>query len=237
MSRHAIEIISDFVSCVNEHISMLRFPASAVVNIDETNIDFDMPASTTLERRGVRSVSVRIGSTQRATVLLGVVMDGSKLPPFIVFKGQRSGFISREITGDVIGRGYPAGVVMSVQSSGWMDEQLMLEWVDRMWKRWIAQRGVINSASLLITDRFAGHMVQSVVNAIGICGTDIEFIVGGYTSKLQVLDVRINRPFKVHAGNCFERFLVSNTVGSKPTRSDVANWIAHAWSEITMIRS
>jgi hypothetical protein len=52
-SRHAIKNISDFVSCVNEHISMLRLPASAVVNIDETNIDFDMPASTTLERRGV----------------------------------------------------------------------------------------------------------------------------------------------------------------------------------------
>jgi hypothetical protein len=87
-----------------------------------------MPASTTLERRGVRSVSVRgIGSTQRATVLLGIAMDGSKLPSFIIFKGQRSGRIIREVNDDVIGRGYPAGFVMSFQSNGWMDEQLMLE--------------------------------------------------------------------------------------------------------------
>jgi hypothetical protein len=55
----------------------------------------------------------------------------------------------------------------------------MFEWVDRVWKPWITQRCVINSASLLIMDRFAGHMVPSVVDAIGICGTDIEFIVGG----------------------------------------------------------
>jgi hypothetical protein len=58
-SRHAIEIVSGFVSCVNEHISMLRLPASAVVNIYETNIDFNMHDSTTLERRGVRAVTVR----------------------------------------------------------------------------------------------------------------------------------------------------------------------------------
>ena len=66
---------------------MFRLPPSAVVNIDETNIDFDMPATTTLERRGVRSVSVSgTGSSQRATLLLGVAMDGAKLPPFIVWK-------------------------------------------------------------------------------------------------------------------------------------------------------
>lgn len=137
-TRHVSEIIDDFIQCVNEHISMLQLPASAVVNIDETNIDFDMPSTTTLECRGARTASVQgTGCSQRATVLLGVEADGSKLPPFIVWKGSQSGTMIREVTSQALSNGYPVDAVWSVQKSGWMDEQLMLEWVERVWKPWL----------------------------------------------------------------------------------------------------
>ena len=238
-TRHSEEIINDFVLCVKEHISMLGLPPSAVVNIDETNIDFDMPSTTTLERRGARTVSVRgTGSSQRATVLLGVAMDGSKLPPFIVWKGKRSGMIIREVTSQALNHGYPEDLVMSVQKNGWMDEELMLEWTERVWKPWVTSRGFINKASLLIMDKFAGHMVGKVVDALGDCGTDLEFIVGGYTSKLQVLDVGINRPFKAQCGKEFEKFIQNNPPDpvtkkqKKPHRKDVAAWVVESWSAI-----
>ena len=128
-------------------------------------------------------------------------MNGAKLPPFIVWKGKRSGRIIREVTGDAVRNGFPAGVFILVQDNGWMNKELMLEWIERVWKPWVVHSGLMDNGSLLIMDRFAGHMVESVVDALGSCGTDVEFIVGGYTSKLQVLDVGINRPFKVLCSN------------------------------------
>jgi hypothetical protein len=42
------------------------------------------------------------------------------------------------------------------------------------------------------------HLMASVVNKLSEVGTQAEFIVPGYTSKLQTLDVGVNRPFKCH---------------------------------------
>jgi hypothetical protein len=37
-------------------------------------------------------------------------------------------------------------------------------------------------------------------------GTKILIIPNGYTGKLQVLDVGINRPFKAYSKKCFQNF-------------------------------
>ena len=45
-------------------------------------------------------------------------------------------------------------------------------------------------------DECTVHKSSECVQHIQSCGIDVEFILGGYTGKLQVLDVGINRPFK-----------------------------------------
>jgi hypothetical protein len=92
------ETIQDFVSYVNNQIAAFEFPAGNIVNIDETNINFDMFGSKTLATRGERTIGLRTtGNSNRCTVLLGVTMSGEKLPPFIVFTGTRDGRISRQL--------------------------------------------------------------------------------------------------------------------------------------------
>ena len=152
-NRRNMQQEEDFVSSVNEHIRMIGYHPSMIVNIDETNVDFDQPSSTTLSQRGLRTISVRgTGSSYRCTALLGVTMSGEKLPAFIVFTGTRNGRIIREITGDVCSRGFPSTVVMSVQKNGWMDEELMLEWIERVWKPWLQTKS--HDMSYLIMDCF-----------------------------------------------------------------------------------
>lgn len=58
-TRHEQDVIDDFVSYVNEQIACLAIPGSHIVNIDETNIDFDMVSGITLANRGSRTVSVK----------------------------------------------------------------------------------------------------------------------------------------------------------------------------------
>jgi hypothetical protein len=80
-------IMEDFVNCTNELIKIMKVRAEAIVNIDETNVDFDMPSTTTLNRRGHRTISITgSGRNQRATILLGMSLSGENLPLFIVFQ-------------------------------------------------------------------------------------------------------------------------------------------------------
>ena len=167
-------------------------------------------------------------------------MSGEKLPPFLVFTGKRTGRIIREVTGDVESRGYPSNVVMSVQQKAWMDETLMQEWIDRVWMPWVVEHQA--TYTYLIMDSLAidifqnltfiqVHMMGSVVNRLATLNTQAEIIVPGYTSKLQVLDVGVNRPFKCYVANEYNAHLIQN--GSKPNRQDIAHWVNRAWKGIT----
>ena len=53
----------------------------------------------TLAVQGEQMISVKCnGSSQCCTVLLGVAMDGTKLPPYIIFKGKESGHVIHKFT-------------------------------------------------------------------------------------------------------------------------------------------
>ena len=67
--------------------------------------------------------------------------------------------------------------------------------------------------------------------AFAACRTEIELIPGGYTSKLQPMDVDINKLFKNHIRNHFYDWLAENR-NRKPKRNEVAEWIHGAWSKI-----
>jgi hypothetical protein len=57
-------------------------------------------------------------------------------------------------------------------------------------------KSIGNSRSLLILNAFCGHTVDSVKNRLVEKNTNIAIIPGGCTSKLQPLDVSINKSFK-----------------------------------------
>jgi hypothetical protein len=212
---------------------MIKLPARAIVNIDETNVDFDQAPKTTLAPIGHRTIRVASsGPSSRCTALLGVALDGTKLPPFIVFKASRTGRIIREVTTRAEEFGYPEHCVYSVQAKGWMCEELMLEWIERVWKPWIEAQQL--ESSLLIVDSFKGHTTSSVFNALNDCGTGVDIIPGGYTGDVQVLDVGINKPFKNGLQPGFEMFLRNRTSSKqKPSRVEVSKWISAAWCDIT----
>ena len=91
-NRNDPEVMAQFTQYVNESIKLGKYDSSCVVNIDETNVYFDMVGSYTLEKRGSKTVSIlSTKSSNRCTVILGCAMDGTKLPPFLVFKGVPGG--------------------------------------------------------------------------------------------------------------------------------------------------
>lgn len=224
-TRYVEETMTQFVTYVNEQIITGGFLADDIVNIDETNIQFDMTGSVTLANQGTRTISVRSsGASSRCTVLLGVTLSGRKLPPFIIFKGKSNGRISREWTGET---SFPSDCMYAVQEKAWIDEKTFLEWVHKVWSPFTFRK----KSSYLLMDECTVHLMGSCLHAIQNCGTEIDFIVRGYTSKLQVCDVGVNKPFKDYVKQHYEHFMIVEN-GRKAKRIDVANWISKAWSKI-----
>jgi hypothetical protein len=205
---------------------MLNIPYENVANFDETNLDFSVDAGNTLNLRGAKTVSVKAGrSSDRATAFLGVSMTGECFTPYLIYKGtdKRTGRVRREF--DSQDFSYPATMLYAVQPKAWMDETRMLDWVERVWKPWTLTK---TGMTYLLMDEFSSHMTDKVKSAIYACGSEIDFIIAGYTSKLQTMDVGLNRPFKDEYRRQFEDFMVTSATG-KPHRQDVAKWAWRAW--------
>jgi hypothetical protein len=60
------------------------------LNMDQTALYFEMKSSTTVNVVGARTVLIRdsASNSKRATVCLTVAAAGTKLPPFVIFKGK-----------------------------------------------------------------------------------------------------------------------------------------------------
>lgn len=56
---------------------------------------------------------------------------------------------------------------------------------------------------------------------------------GGTTSKAQPLDKLVNRAFKKHMKDQWERWMISNVNQKSPSRGQVATWVSEAWKAVS----
>ena len=75
-------------------------------------------------------------------------------------------------------------------------------------------------------------MIGSVRRKIESFGMVLEFSPGGYTSKLQVMDVGLNKPFNKKMRDHFDLYQVETNC-MKPMCQDIWKWIKGAWEKIT----
>ena len=163
-----------------------NYPLKYIANLDETSVTFDLPSTTTVDKRGTKTVSIRTTGHERScfTVMLCCLADGTKLPATCIFKLR------------TMPRGeFPAGINVRVNAKGWCNEVEMLWWINNVWSTRLIN-GNETSRSLLVLDSFRGHLVDSVKQQFISKKTDLAVIPGGLTSKLQPLDVMINHSFK-----------------------------------------
>ena len=93
---HCEITMQDFATYINSQLSQGQYSQQCVVNIDETNINFDMESGLTLATKGERTVSLKTtGTSMRSPLRLGVTLNGEKLTPLVVFKGQPNRRIAR----------------------------------------------------------------------------------------------------------------------------------------------
>jgi DDE superfamily endonuclease len=78
-------------------------------------------------------------------------------------------------------------------------------------------------------------MSTKCLDALQECSTEVVFIPPGYTSKVQPMDVGVNKPYKGYTWERYFVFLRSRlTVNETPHRYDVACWVVEAWAKVTV---
>lgn len=181
----------------------------------------------TLARKGDRTISLcGNGSSLRCTVLLGVTAAGQKLRPFVVFQGTATGRIANTEVGPL---NLLTGNEHTVQAKAWIDQTAMNRWIQRVWAPFCATR----PRTILLMDHFKVHKTAETQGPIQAMGTRIEMVLEGCTSRLQPLDVGINKPMKDRMREKQDAFLRNRVGNAKPSRQDISLWIAQCWAEIT----
>jgi DDE superfamily endonuclease len=134
--------------------------------------------------------------------MLGASLTAGKLPPYIVFEGKAYGRNSRELSAK---NGYPPGVELAEQECAWSKEIIMLDLIDKVWHPFVVKnKGIL----YLLLDNCPAHCTFMVRDAFSRCQTEIDYVLREYTSRLQVIDVGVNKPFKSYARNIFDDWLV-----------------------------
>ena len=152
-TRFGREVHCNYTSIFSQSKRDKRF----IINMDQTPIFFSMVPNTMLNRVGDQSVNVcsSSGSTMRVTVALAVTAAGGLLPPMFVFKAKPGGPVQRTL------RNFPEGAVYAVQHNAWMDESVMLQWVDRVHKPW-SETVPENIVPYLLLDSYKVHLMTTV---------------------------------------------------------------------------
>lgn len=153
------------------------FDLSMTGNADQTPLTFDIASNTTVLSSGIKTVPIMATGHEkdRLTVMLACRGDGSKLPPYVVFKKKT---LPKNIK-------FPDGMLMRCHEKGWMDEALVKDWLNSVWAK---VGGLMKCKSLLVWDSFRGHPTQPVKNTLARLNTVPAIIPGGMTSMLKSFD-------------------------------------------------
>ena len=118
---------------------------------------------------------------------------------------------------------FPQGIHVGAQAKGWMDEELVKDWLCTVWAK---VGGLMRKLNLLVWDSFRQ--------------TDVAVIPGGMTSILQPLDVGMSKPFKDHLRQRWNKrmldgehsFIPAGRI-RKPDLQLICKWILESWEAIS----
>jgi hypothetical protein len=98
-----------------------------------------------------------------------VTSDAGKLPPLVVFKRK------------TLPKGnFPKGVLIAANEKGWINQDIMKVWVEKVWRKRI--QSLFNPKSLFIMDSYRAHMTDDTKRLVSKY-SKLAIIPGGLTKK------------------------------------------------------
>ncbi|CAI7800403.1 unnamed protein product [Closterium sp. NIES-54] len=175
-----------------------------IINADETPLWLEMPATTTVEQTGVKSVPICSAGYQkeRVTVMLACTATGEKLKPWVFFKRKT---LPKGDFSNANGRMEATGVIQ------WLDEGVVPFPKPKF--------GVQSRSAMLVLDSYHGHLTKEVKARFTALNLVPAVILAGSTPDVQPIDVSVNKSFKARKIK-------------KPPPEVVLKWISRAWKAV-----
>jgi hypothetical protein len=208
-----------------------------IVVADETFVLQQSAAAYTLAERGSKQVKLKVLDEKAGmTVMLAAMSElvvnengegtwrTSQLQPMVIVKAVAEGTVQKKLAKKCAGK-----VFARASPNGWMNAELMLDWVRQTLPVMPARR-----KGLVVIDLFAAHRTEAVRKMIEARGYVVMFVPGGCTSEVQVHDVCVNRPLKAGIVNWYTEVRAKAGDANKCKRDEVCNAVASIYGSKEM---
>ena len=222
--HRAIDKMISYLLHVRRLSRQHNYQSSCIVAMDETPVWDDMVSATTVDNVGAASIDLKTTGHEKVmvTVCLSARADGTKLKPYIVFRGAK-----REVKR--LNEDFKHKCVIATSSNAWMNEELTLNWAKNVLGAFSFQR------RLLAWDSYECLIMQSVKEALAKMKVDQAIVPGGCTRYIQAPDVSWNKPFKALVTEQYDEWMASGVqeyteAGNMrpPPRKTIVNWVLTA---------
>ena len=162
-----------FVSHLRQMQTQHKYSPENMFAMDETACWMDMPSDTTNDVTGSRSVPLKTSGHEKDhfTVILTAKADGTKMKPYVVFKGKGTRLIK-----DL--QNIP-GIVVRFSANGWMNDSLTVDYLHSI-------IGTLSfSKRLLVWVAYRCHTSQAVHSETDKLRLHTAIITGGCTKFIQ----------------------------------------------------
>ncbi|CAI7840762.1 unnamed protein product, partial [Closterium sp. NIES-53] len=199
-AAHVAEQCKNFWQFVRDKRRERGIETTWIINANQTPLWLEMPATTTVDQTGVRSVPIRSAGYQkeRVTVMLACTADGMKLRPWVFFKRK------------TVPKGKLvcyADLVVSCHENGWMDANGVIQWLEECVKSFLKPGfGRHARSSMVVLDSYRGHLTDAVKEKFRELNCVPAIIPAGCTAEIQPLDVSINKSFKASVRQQYQKW-------------------------------
>lgn len=202
-----------------------HFDASRIYNVDETSISNVQRNSRILAPKGQKQVGMAVsgerGST--TTVVCAFSASGKYIPPFFIFKRKR---MNPQLL-----RGGNANMVAAVSDSGWINENLFVDWVHHFISY---AKPTVAEPILLILDNHESHVSLGSYLLCRQNGIILLSLPPHTSHRMQPLDLTYFGPLKTAYNKECDLYMASN-VGRKITQYEIVQLFAKSFNRISNI--
>ena len=197
--------------------------------MDKTPFWNDMVSNTNVEKTGSKEVPMKLTGHDKVcvSVCLTGKADGTRLKPFIVFKGAKRE--RKPFTMNFIDK-----CLVASFANRWMNEELRLYWCNKILGQFSFRK------HLLAWDSYEAHLTNNVKKVWTKSKIETMIVPGGCTKYIPVSDVVWNKPFKGRIEEFYDDWFANgkheymDAENMKPVpRRLVVEWVIKSWEDIS----
>ncbi|CAC5395882.1 unnamed protein product [Mytilus coruscus] len=215
------DIKQEYVKKVSTVIKQHSIPDSLVIKWDQTGCQLIPGGDWTMEQQGSQQVPITgIDDKRQITLLLATSMNGSLLPPQLIYQGKTDRSLPKGVD-------FPDNWDVTSTETRWSNENTMIRFVDKVILPYV--EGIIedlplsqkNQKAVGILDVYRAHTGEKLLRHLKKNDIIPLFVSAACTDKLQPLDLSVNREYKEQLKSNFHDWYSAQVVQQLNHQEDI----------------